>query len=76
MFNLTKKIMSIVKVVELIGVSESSIEDALQNVVKEASQTMRNIDSVNVKNIKVHVKDGQIASYGVNCKVSFRVERL
>lgn len=68
--------MSIVKVVELIGVSESSIEDALQNVVKEASQTMRNIDSVNVKNIKVHVKDGQIASYGVNCKVSFRVERL
>ncbi|WP_158857789.1 dodecin family protein [Lunatibacter salilacus] len=67
--------MTIVKIVELIGVSESSIDDALQNVVEEASRTMKNIDSVNVENIKVHVKDGKISTYGVNCKLSFRIER-
>ncbi len=67
--------MSIVKVIELIGVSENSIEEALQNVVEEASKTTKNIDSVNVENIKVHVKDGKINSYGVNCKLSFRIER-
>jgi dodecin len=67
--------MSLVKVVELIGVSESSIEDALKNAVKEASKTIKNIDSVNVENIKAHVNDGEITSYGVTCKMSFRVER-
>ncbi|RYY66571.1 MAG: dodecin domain-containing protein, partial [Chitinophagaceae bacterium] len=32
------------------------------------------IDSVYVKDMKVHVKDGEIISYGAVCKVSFRVE--
>lgn len=67
--------MAIVKVVELIGTSENGIEDALNNVVEEASKTMKHIDSINVENIKAHVKDGKITSYGVNCKLSFCVER-
>ena len=66
--------MSIVKVIEVIASSEISIEDAIQQGVAEISKTIRNIDSVFVKDIKVHVKDGKINSYGVICKVSFRVE--
>jgi flavin-binding protein dodecin len=65
--------MAIVKVIEVIASSEKSFDDAVQEAVKETSRTIRNIDSVWVKDMKVHVKDGQIKSYGVICKVSFRV---
>ncbi|MGI8951703.1 MAG: dodecin family protein [Chitinophagaceae bacterium] len=66
--------MPIVKVIEVIASSEKSIEDALNNAVSEISKTVRNIDSIYVKHIKCHVKDGEISTYGVNCDVSFRIE--
>lgn len=66
--------MSIVKVIEVIASSETSFDDAVQKAVAEVSKTIKNIDSVYVKDMKCHVKDGKIASYGVICKVSFRVD--
>ena len=66
--------MPIVKVIEIISSSEKGIDDAIQNAVTEASKTVRNIDSVFVKDIKAHVKDGKISSYGVICKISFRLD--
>lgn len=66
--------MAVVKVIELIASSEKSFDDAVKEAVKEAAKTVRNIDSVWVKDMKVHVKDGKVASYGVICKVSFRVD--
>ena len=65
--------MAIVKVIEVIASSPLSFDDAVKQAVKEVSKTIRNIDSVWIKDQKVHVKDGEIASYGVVCKVSFRV---
>ena len=67
-------VMPIVKVIEVIASSEKSIEDAIQNAVTEVSKTIHNIDSVYVKDIKVHVKDGKITTYGLICKVSFRID--
>lgn len=67
--------MAIVKVIELIASSEKSFDDAVKQAVKEASKTIRNVDSVWVKDMKVHVKDGKIKSYGVICKVSFRLDK-
>ncbi|EAZ80592.1 dodecin family protein [Algoriphagus machipongonensis] len=66
--------MGIVKVLEVIATSDQSIEHAIQNAVEETSKTVRNIDSVYVKDIKAHVKDGKVSSYGCVCKVSFRVD--
>ncbi|GAA0539027.1 dodecin family protein [Chitinophaga japonensis] len=66
--------MSVVKVIELIASSEKGIDDAIQNAVTEASRTIHNIDSVFVKDIKAHVKNGKITTYGVICKVSFRLD--
>jgi flavin-binding protein dodecin len=65
--------MAIVKVIEVIASSEKSFDDAVKQAVKETSKTIRNIDSVWIKDMKVHVKDGKIKSYGVICKVSFRI---
>ncbi len=63
----------IVKVIEVISSSEVGIEDAIQNAVTEVSKTVRNVDSVYVKDIKAHVRDGKISTYGVICNISFRV---
>ena len=67
--------MGIVKVLEVIASSENSIEDAVQNAVTEVSKTVQNIDSVYVKDIKAHVKEGKVSSYGCVCKISFRVNQ-
>ena len=66
--------MPVVKVIELIASSEKGIDDAVKSAVKEASKTIRNIDSVFVKDIKCHVKNGKITTWGVICKVSFRLD--
>mgnify|MGYP001146649939 CR=1 FL=1 len=66
--------MPIVKVIEVISSSETSFDDAVKNALAEASKTVKNIDSIYVKDFKCHVKDGQISSYGVICKISFRVD--
>lgn len=66
--------MPIVKVIEVIASSEKGVDDAIQVAVAEASKTVRNIDSVYVKDIKAHVKDGKVSTYGVVCKISFRLD--
>lgn len=48
--------MPIVKVIEVIASSETSIDDAIRNAVSEVSKTVCNIDSVYVKDTKAHAK--------------------
>ena len=66
--------MPIVKVIEVIASSEKRFDDAVNNCVNEVSKTIHNIDSVYIKDFKVHVKNGKPVSYGIICKVSFRVD--
>lgn len=63
--------MAIVKVVEVISSSSKGIDDAIQIAVKEASKTIRNIDSVYVKDIKAHVKDGKVTTFEWYAKFLF-----
>ena len=66
--------MPIVKIIEVIASSEVSFDDAVKNCLTEVSKTIHNIDSIYVKDFKAHVKDGKISSYGIICKVSFRID--
>ncbi len=66
--------MPIVKVIEVIASSDKSFDDAIRNCVAEVTKTVKNVDSVYVKDMKVHVKENNIVSYGLICKVSFRVD--
>jgi len=66
--------MPIVKVIEVIASSEKGIDDAIKSAVQEASKTVRNIDSVFVKDIKAHVKDGKVTTFGIICKISFHLD--
>lgn len=66
--------MSVLKVVEILGNSTVSFEDAINNIVKEASKTIRNIKSVYVKDMQACVKNNQISEYRVNAKVTFGID--
>lgn len=66
--------MVVVKVVELIGSSSKSWEDATQNVLKEAADTIREIKSIDVKNFSAKVKNNKIVEYRVVVHLAFVVE--
>ncbi|RXJ49614.1 dodecin family protein [Gelidibacter gilvus] len=65
--------MEILKVIEIMGNSKTSFEDAIKNVVKEASKTVKNIKSVTVKHMQVTVDNNQVSEYRVTTKVSFTI---
>jgi len=65
----------VVKVVELVGSSDSSFSDAVRNAVRVASQSLRNIQGVDVIGSSATVgDDGELTLYKVHCKVAFLVE--
>jgi flavin-binding protein dodecin len=66
--------MAVIKVVELIGTSKTSWEDAVQQVVKEASQSLRHMTGVDVIRQTAHVTEGRISEYRVTAHVAFQVE--
>jgi hypothetical protein len=65
--------MSVLKVIEVLGNSTVSFEDAVKNVIEEASQSVKNIESVYVKHMYVDVKNNAITEYRVNTKVTFKI---
>lgn len=67
--------MGIVKIIEVIGSSDKSFDDAVKNALKEASKSVKNIKSVYVKHFNANVENNQIVSYGVNAKISFEVSQ-
>lgn len=66
--------MGVLKVIELLGNSEVSFEDAIQNVINEAAKTIKDIKSVYIQDMQVSVKHNTIEQYRVNAKVTFEVK--
>lgn len=61
------------KVVDVVGVSDQSIQQAVRNALKKASQTLRNIDWFEVQNIRGAV-DGDKIEFQVEVRIGFRLE--
>lgn len=66
--------MGVLKVIEILGNSKVSFEDAIQNVVTDAAKTVKEIKSVYVQDMQVSVKDNKIYEYRVNTKVTFGIK--
>ncbi|RKR06925.1 hypothetical protein C7446_0925 [Kushneria sinocarnis] len=62
------------KSVELTGSSESSIEDAVQNALTKASQTIRNMEWFEVTETRGHIENGSVGHWQVSLKVGFRLD--
>ena len=63
------------KVVELIGTSTKSFEDAVRNALKDAAATTRGISGAQVDGYSVKCNEGKITEYKASLKVVFGIER-
>ena len=62
------------KVVELVGSSATSIEDAIQTAIKRAGQTLRNLQWFEVVQTRGHIENGEVKHYQVVLKAGFTLE--
>ena len=62
------------KIVELVGSSETSIEDAIQTAIRRASQTLRNLRWFEVIQTRGHVENGEVRHFQVVLKAGFTLE--
>ncbi|WP_326823473.1 dodecin [Streptosporangium sp. NBC_01756] len=62
------------RVTEIVGTSEESIEAAIRNGVRRASQTLRHLDWFEVTEVRGHIVDGEVGHFQVGMKVGFRLE--
>ena len=62
------------KLVELVGSSPNSSDEAIRNAIQKASATIKHIDWFQVTETRGHVLNGRVAHYQVTLKVGFRVE--
>ena len=63
--------MSIARITELSASSSKSFEDAIENGLKRAGETLENVEGAWIQDFKVTCKDGKIDKYRVNMKVTF-----
>jgi hypothetical protein len=61
------------KLIELVGVSESSVDDAIRNAVKRASRSLKGLDWFQVTELRGLVKEGTVSQFQVSLKVGFRI---
>ena len=59
---------------EIVGVSDTSVSDAIETAVARATKTLRNVDWFEVGEIRGQVKDGKVSQYQVTLKVGFRLD--
>jgi flavin-binding protein dodecin len=62
------------KVIELVGSSETSIEDAVSTAISRANETIRHLRWFEVVQTRGHVENGKVAHYQVTLKVGFTME--
>jgi dodecin len=64
----------IYKMIELVGSSKISIEDAIQGAISRAAQTLTNLGWFEIIQTRGNIKDGKVAYYQVTIKVGFTLE--
>jgi flavin-binding protein dodecin len=64
----------IYKVIELVGSSEKSIEEAINSAIGRASETLRNLRWFEVLETRGHIDGGKVQHYQVALKVGFTMD--
>jgi hypothetical protein len=62
------------KIVEIVGSSPTSIEDAIDRAVERAAQTLREIRWFEVVNTRGHVEGGRVGHYQVTLRIGFTLD--
>ncbi len=59
---------------EIVGSSETGVDDAIRTGIRKAAETVRNIEWFETTSVRGHVVDGEVAHVQVTLKIGFRVE--
>jgi flavin-binding protein dodecin len=62
------------KLVEMVGSSETSIEDAIEGAITKLSSSVRHLRWIEVQQVRGHVENGRLSHYQVTLKAGFAVE--
>ncbi len=62
------------RVVEVVGSSASSIDDAIKGAIADASKTLRHIGWFQVVETRGHVENGEVKHFQVTLKIGFTLE--
>jgi len=62
------------KMLEIVGSSPNSSDEAIRNAIDEAAKTVRHLDWFEVVETRGHIVDGKVAHFQVRIKVGFRLE--
>ena len=62
------------KILELVGTSEDSISDAIDNAIMKASRSLRHLGWFEVGDIRGSIVDGEVGRYQVTIKAGFTLE--
>lgn len=62
------------KILELVGSSEKSVEDAIQSAIARASKTIRDMKWFEVVQTRGHIENGSVSHYQVTLRVGFTLE--
>ena len=65
---------SVYKIIELVGFSEKSWEDAARVAVSTADKTLRDMRVAEVKEMDMRLEDNRIVGYRIKLKVSFKLD--
>ena len=65
---------SIYKVIEVIGTSEKSWEDAAKRAVETAAKTLKNLRVAEIKDLDLRVEDNKVIAYRAKVSLSFKYE--
>ena len=63
---------SIYKVIQLVGSSETSWEEAAKNAIEKAGQTLRDLRIAEVEKLDMKVENGKVAAYRARVNLSFK----
>ena len=64
----------IYKIIQLVGSSPTSVEDAVQNAVERASKKLKHLRWFEVIETRGHIENGKVSHYQVTLKVGFTLD--
>ncbi len=67
--------MSTYKIIELVGTSPNSFEEAIAQAIEDAATSIRDLRIAEITRLDVTVKDGKVEFYRARLDVSFKYER-
>jgi flavin-binding protein dodecin len=62
------------KILEIVGLSETSIEKTITTAIAQAGKTVRNMNWFEVIQTRGHIENGKIGHYQVTLKIGFTLE--